>query len=399
MAMQEATPAPLHSAAFVGNAFVDQYYPILHQNPELLYKFYQDSSVLSRPDSSGSMTTVTTLQASAVGFNIVLHKLHHGSFGPLNYQAINDKIMSFHYGEYKMEIETADAQDSYKEGVTVLVTGSVTLKDNVKRKFGQSFFLAPQDNGYFVLNDIFTYIEEKKSLQENFVSVDGINETAPTAALTPDPEANHVPDHLVVDPATPSFEEEEDLNNVAEVCDPSDNEEGSVIEEEAVVEPPSISSENEISTVVDSAPAAQEDAPKKSYASIVKVMKGSATSTPVFAASIVRAAPANIDQRLAGSAKSALAPEALTPTSDSAPESSNINEEGFSIYVRHLPLSATVPQLEEEFKKFGPIKQDGIQVRSNKQGFCFGFVEFESLSSMQSALEVLLLHLVAFHLL
>lgn len=81
MAMQEATPAPLHSAAFVGNAFVDQYYPILHQNPELLYKFYQDSSVLSRPDSSGSMTTVTTLQASAVGFNIVLHKLHHGSFG------------------------------------------------------------------------------------------------------------------------------------------------------------------------------------------------------------------------------------------------------------------------------------------------------------------------------
>ncbi|WKA08309.1 hypothetical protein VitviT2T_026042 [Vitis vinifera] len=363
MAMQEATPAPLHSAAFVGNAFVDQYYPILHQNPELLYKFYQDSSVLSRPDSSGSMTTVTTLQA------------------------INDKIMSFHYGEYKMEIETADAQDSYKEGVTVLVTGSVTLKDNVKRKFGQSFFLAPQDNGYFVLNDIFTYIEEKKSLQENFAPVDGINETAPTAALTPDPEANHVPDHLVVDPATPSFEEEEDLNNVAEVCDPSDNEEGSVIEEEAVVEPPSISSENEISTVVDSAPAAQEDAPKKSYASIVKVMKGSATSTPVFATSTVRAAPANIDQQLAGSAKSAPAPEAWTPTSDSAPESSNINEEGFSIYVRHLPLSATVPQLEEEFKKFGPIKQDGIQVRSNKQGFCFGFVEFESLSSMQSALE------------
>ncbi|KAL6319057.1 hypothetical protein AAG906_001530 [Vitis piasezkii] len=346
MAMQEATPAPLHSAAFVGNAFVDQYYPILHQNPELLYKFYEDSSVLSRPDSSGSMTTVTTLQA------------------------INDKIMSFHYGEYKMEIETADAQDSYKKG-----------------KFGQSFFLAPQDNGYFVLNDIFTYIEEKKSLQENSASVDGINETAPTAALTPDPEANHVPDHLVVDPATPSFEEEEDLNNVAEVCDPSDNEEGSVIEEEAVVEPPSISSENEISTVVNSAPAAQEDAPKKSYASIVKVMKGSATSTPVFATSTVRAAPANIDQQLAGSAKSAPAPEALTPTSDSAPESSNINEEGFSIYVRHLPLSATVPQLEEEFKKFGPIKQDGIQVRSNKQGFCFGFVEFESLSSMQSALE------------
>ena len=84
------------------------------------------------------------------------------------------------------------------------------------------------------------------------------------------PEANHAPDRLVVDPATPSFDEEEEaLNNVAEVCDPSDNEEQSVIEEEAVVEPPTISSETEVPTAVDSAPAAQEDAPKKSYASIV----------------------------------------------------------------------------------------------------------------------------------
>ena len=85
-----------------------------------------------------------------------------------------------------MEIETADAQDSYKKGVIVLVTGSVTVKDNVKRKFGQTFFLAPQDNGYFVLNDIFTYIEENKSLLVNSASVDVINETAPMATLTPD---------------------------------------------------------------------------------------------------------------------------------------------------------------------------------------------------------------------
>lgn len=63
-------------------------------------------------------------------------------------------------------------------------------------------------------------------------------------------------------------------------------------------------------------------------------MKGSATSTPVFAASIVRAAPANIDQQLAGSAKSAPAPEAWTPTSDSAPESSNINEEGVYFFAQ-----------------------------------------------------------------
>lgn len=31
-----------------------------------------------------------------------------------------------------------------------------------------------------------------------------------------------------------------------------------------------------------------------------------------------------------------------------------------------MPLNATVPQLEAEFKRFGPIKQNGIQIKSNQ---------------------------------
>ncbi|GAA0185164.1 hypothetical protein LIER_32452 [Lithospermum erythrorhizon] len=51
-------------------------------------------------------------------------------------------------------------------------------------------------------------------------------------------------------------------------------------------------------------------------------------------------------------------------------------------------MNATVAQLETEFKRFGPIKQGGVQVRSNRQqGFCFGFVEFQDLGSMHSAIE------------
>lgn len=72
----------------------------------------------------------------------------------------------------------------------------------------------------------------------------------------------------------------------------------------------------------------------------------------------------------------------------SAPESGNAQEEveGHSIYVRNLPLNVTVAQLEEEFTKFGQIKQGGVQVRSNKD-FCFGFVEFQSLGSMNDAIQ------------
>ncbi|BAF08809.1 Os02g0497700, partial [Oryza sativa Japonica Group] len=59
-----------------------------------------------------------------------------------------------------------------------------------------------------------------------------------------------------------------------------------------------------------------------------------------------------------------------------------------AIYVRSLPLNATTTQLEDEFKKFGTIKPDGIQVRSHKiQGFCYGFVEFEEATAVQSAIE------------
>lgn len=43
--------------------------------------------------------------------------------------------------------------------------------------------------------------------------------------------------------------------------------------------------------------------------------------------------------------------------------------EGHSIHVRNLPYDATVEQLEKEFKKFGSIKRDGIQVRSSKVWF------------------------------
>lgn len=42
-----------------------------------------------------------------------------------------------------------------------MVSGSVLLKDfNGRRKFVQTFFLAPQESGFFVLSDIFHFIEE-----------------------------------------------------------------------------------------------------------------------------------------------------------------------------------------------------------------------------------------------
>ncbi|XP_059640390.1 nuclear transport factor 2-like isoform X2 [Cornus florida] len=362
MAMQSASPAAaLPSAHVVGNAFVEQYYHILHQSPDLVYRFYHDSSVLSRPNSNGVMTSVTTMQA------------------------INDMILSLDYKNCKAEIKTADAQESYEGGVIVLVTGCLTGKDNIKRKFTQTFFLAPQEKGYFVLNDVFRYVEEIESLETSAVSVNGINDNAPAASLPSEPI--QAPDLPASDPAT-TFEAE-DLNIGEEICDPSDNEGGSTLEEEVVDELPTQSIQNEIIASVSSDPSAAQEG-KKSYASIVKVAKVTKVSTPVYVpTNSVRMVHASADQQSLGSAKNSCEPEASAPISDNAPGSENAYEEveGHSIYIRNLPPNAMVTQLEEEFKKFGPINRGGIQVRSNKQGFCFGFVEFESLISMENAIK------------
>lgn len=81
-------------------------------------------------------------------------------------KAINEKILSSDSSEYQSEIQTVDAQESYNGGVLILVTGHLTGKDNVKRSFTQTFFLAPQEKGYFVLNDIFRYTDAIHNQQQ-----------------------------------------------------------------------------------------------------------------------------------------------------------------------------------------------------------------------------------------
>lgn len=59
-----------HSAQAVGNTFISNYYPTLHKSPDSVHKFYTDSSVLSRPNADGVMTSVTTVQVGVVRCSI-----------------------------------------------------------------------------------------------------------------------------------------------------------------------------------------------------------------------------------------------------------------------------------------------------------------------------------------
>lgn len=78
---------------------------------------------------------------------------------------IKEKILEMNFKDFNVEIETVDVQESLDGGVVLLVTGSLAGRDMVKG-FVQSFVLAhegsaPQKNAYFVLNDIFKYVDEE----------------------------------------------------------------------------------------------------------------------------------------------------------------------------------------------------------------------------------------------
>ncbi|KAE8685309.1 Nuclear transport factor 2 family protein with RNA binding domain [Hibiscus syriacus] len=356
MASTQKVPAGIAAPApdVVGNAFVHQYYLILHQSPELVHRFYHDSSKLGRPEENGIMSITTTMQA------------------------INEKILALGYGEFTAEITSVDAQDSHSGGVLVLVTGYLTLKDKVGRKFTQTFFLAPQDKGYFVLNDMFRYVDD--GIQESG-SQDIVNNIE--TALAPEQDSSPALENHIeqVEP----FSEEAN----GQVCNPSEDDDDSNEEEEAPVAEVADEVLDDSQMVADSN-SKIEELPKKSYASILKVMKESAI--PV---SIPKHSPVKSSAKYHQQPRSAAPSDAPATASDSQVSSNNVVEngnnqdveaEGPSIYIKGLPLNATPSMLENEFKKFGPIKSGGIQVRSHK-GFCFGFVEFEMASSMQSAIE------------
>lgn len=318
--------------------------------------------MLSRPDESGLMAEVTTMQG------------------------INDKILSMDYKSYKAEIKTADAQKSFQDGVIVLVTGCLTGKDNLKRKFSQAFFLAPQDNGFFVRNDMFRYLDDGEPLENDQVnSIENVPQAPPIQPAEPP----HVPDPPAPEPSTSIVEE---VISVAEKAyEPSDRELQLGNEKEANGELQLHSNGSEAPVVVESvSSSAQEDAPKKSYASIVKVPKGSSGPTKVYVATnTAKVAPKKVENQTVASASPA-PPQTSAPRTIDVPENDSNHEEaeGYSIYIRNLPFNVTPAQLETEFKKFGPIKQGGIQVRNNRQqGYCFGFVEFLSSSSMNDAIQ------------
>lgn len=110
-------------------------------------------------------------------------------------QAISEKIRSLDISDCKIRVLNVDSQSSY-DNIVVQVIGEMSNKNQPHHKFVQTFILATQPNGYFVLNDIFRYLNE----DEDEVVDDQPIPEAPTAEpeLAPG-EAEPVPTPAAAD--------------------------------------------------------------------------------------------------------------------------------------------------------------------------------------------------------
>ncbi|KAJ7892878.1 hypothetical protein B0H14DRAFT_3081451 [Mycena olivaceomarginata] len=130
--MATSAPRPVNPSE-VGWQFVPQYYTFVNKQPDRLHQFYTKKSTFI-----------------------------HGTEGDdgkpcLGQQEIHQRITSIGFQDCKVFIHSVDAQSSADGGIIIQVIGEMSNHADPWRKFVQTFFLAEQPNGYFVLNDIFRF--------------------------------------------------------------------------------------------------------------------------------------------------------------------------------------------------------------------------------------------------
>ncbi|XP_076925714.1 nuclear transport factor 2-like isoform X2 [Bidens hawaiensis] len=385
------------TASQVGSYFVQQYYQVLQQQPEFVHQFYSDSSTMVRVDGESTETASAIFQ---------IHSL----------------IQSLHFSG--IEIKTINSLESWSQGIVVVVSGSVKSKIfSGWKKFVQTFFLAPQEKGYFVMNDIFHFVSEEVTHQRPppvgpEVKVETQPITSSELPVSEDAEVKarenlnslnlettNEDDYYNPSLETHLQEQEDDYESESyDEQPPLEDNVQNTVDEYVQHEQQPVYYQNTVDDYVHG-PAHQNtveyiqepvlvveepvaEPVKFTYASILSKGKSSPsvsaqpTNKSVTPVSEWHSTPEPVAQ-----------PPPLSYQSDSTPQLANetfTSEEGDSksVYVRNLPTTVTSLEIFEEFKNFGKIKQDGVFLKNRKDvGVCFAFVEFEDLEGVQRAIE------------
>ncbi|KAE8684415.1 Detected protein of unknown function [Hibiscus syriacus] len=387
----------LFNATRAAAVFVDRYYLVLRDSPEEIHKFYNDSSMVSRPGPDDIMATFTTIQ------HIKKHLL--SSFG----------CKQFH-------IVSCDSQLAANQGVFVVVTGSFTTNNEQIIKFNQSFMLSPMEttvHDYFISNDILKFLDDKEwitpnvstsssttdlFLEEDFSTSDvskagsslsshdipavssSVQEDTPaiyvedvsSVVLSPHQDVPTVEDVSIVvqsDVSTlPVADDSTTVSSLAQHDEPI-KDVSSIVSNSTQHDGPTFCMEDFPAIISNSTCRVPIDhIPKKSFSSVVQVLnENDAQFKPPPIRKSVRVLQEPKKSGLEGENKNM--------------NTGNVKADGTSIFVGNLATGSKPEQLHEAFKRFGPIKSNGVQIKLDRLYRSYAFVQFESSRSAKAAVQ------------
>jgi len=286
--------------------FVRQYYTVMAQRPEDLHRFHAGPSRLS-----------------------------HGTLSDFNEagpEGLAAAVAAQGYAGVVPAVDSVAAQESFGGGLAILVTGTLGWPGKPPSRFAHTFFLARQEKGFFVLNDILRLEEsggaaaapkaaaaaEKKAPAPAAASAAAAHAaatkaTAPKAAKPAAPKAAAAPERKQEEPEVPA----EDLSNLT-------------------------------------------------YAQRLKIAAKKGGGPPVKAP---------------GGPPPAAAPGGAPPApagGGGAP---------ISVFVRNLPVAVALEQVRDLFAAFGPIRggAGGITIKAQKTN-SYAFVDFETREAAAAAI-------------
>ncbi|KAF7319004.1 NTF2 domain-containing protein [Mycena chlorophos] len=255
----------------VGWQFVPQYYTFVNKQPDRLHQFYTKKSTFMHGTEGDDGKPCLGQQVSAIGRMTrrrpALTKIVLRVGNP------PQKITAIGFQDCKVFIHSVDAQSSADGGIIIQVIGEMSNRSDPWRKFVQTFFLAEQPNGYFVLNDIFRFLKEETVDDEASDVADAepvaVVEHAPVVtAVVPEPARDPTP------PPPPAPEPEPIPEPVEEVPEP-------------VPEPPQ--KVQQVATPEPTAPVTPQ--PNGVHREATPVIEKAATPSPVPAPAVVAAPP------------------------------------------------------------------------------------------------------------
>jgi len=142
--------------------FAEQYYTTMSRSPEKLHLFYGKPSQFV----SGQETDKVPVSVGQ--------------------RHISDRIKEMDLHDCKVRVTNVDSQAS-GANILIVVIGEMSNKGLPHRKFTQTFVLATQTNGYFVLNDILRFLIEEEDEE-------------PEDDVVPPPEENEEDEELPENP-------------------------------------------------------------------------------------------------------------------------------------------------------------------------------------------------------